>query len=203
MKLANLLTFAFLFMTSLGFAQNIENVDFVSPMHENMIAIKKGNQWAFIDSEGRIIINYRTDLVASNTENGNYPLFKSGRCLITKKKNDISYFGYVDINGNTVIEPQFLNATNFQHDLAIVLLLKRTEISDNIALKKPVATYDYFPIVIDLSGKTVTYLVMEPTHVTLSSDYLRKPPSLDIKFISKTLVAVMNSQKKWSVIKVN
>jgi hypothetical protein len=203
MKLTMLLTFVLHFVTSFSYAQNLENVDFVSPIHENRIAVNKGNQWAFMDSDGDIVINYRTDLVLTNTENGHYPLFINGRCLIMKKKDDISYFGYIDTDGKTIIEPQFLNATNFQNDMAIVLLLKRTDINRNTALKKPVVTYDYFPVIIDLSGNVIMYMSTEPTHVILSSNYLRKLPVIEAKFISKTLIAVMNSQKKWSVININ
>ena len=186
-----------------SFAQTIENVDFVSMQHDEMIAVKKGNQWAFINNEGNIAINYRDDLVTTATENGDYPLFENGRCLIIKKKDDISYFGYIDKTGKTVIEPQYLNARNFQNDIAIVLVLKRTEITKNVALDKPVVSYDYFEVAIDLNGNNLKYLTLEPTHVTLSPEYLRKPPKITAKFVSKTLVAVMDKQQKWSVVAID
>ena len=203
MKRTFYLIFILFAITSFGFAQTIEDADFVSPVHEDFIAVKKGNQWAFINNEGNIAINFRDDLFATATENGSYPLFKNGRCLFTHKKDGITYYGYIDSEGKPVIEPQYLNATNFKNELAIVLLFKRTEITHNVALKKPVVSYDYFEVVIDLNNNVLTYLNTEPTHVTLSSDYLRKPPVITSKFISKTLVAVMNKQKKWSVVVID
>lgn len=196
------LVFIFFTSVSFGVAQSAENVDFISDMHENRAAIKKGNQWAFINTEGQIVINYRDDLVVSNNKSGNYPIFKNGRCIITQKKDGISYFGYIDVSGKTVIEPQYLNASNFQNDMAIVLLLTRTEIAKNTALDKPVVSYDYFEVVIDLTGQVLTYLTLDPIHITLSPEYLRKPPIIHSKFINNKLFAVTNKEKKWSVVKV-
>jgi hypothetical protein len=202
MKLTIYLIFILITVPYLAFSQAIVDVDFISTMHEDRAAIKKGNQWAFIDSEGKIAINYRDDLVATNTENGDFPVFKNGRCLITQKKDGISYFGYINTLGEIVIEPQYLNATNFTDNLAIVLLLNKTEISKNVALNKTVVSYGYFEVAIDLNGKALTYLSEEPTHITLSSDYIRKPPAIYSKIISDALIAVINSQKKWSIVKV-
>lgn len=203
MKRTILFTLILLSIPSWGISQNVMDADVVSSMHEDRIAIKKGNQWAFMDAEGQIAINYRDDLVPTKTEDGNYPLFKNGRCLIIEKKDGISYFGYIDTMGKTVIEPQYLNAGNFKDQRAIVLLLERTELTTNIALKKPVVSYDYFEVIIDGNGKVLTYLNKEPTHVTLSADHLRNPPALNSKFISKNLVAVMTKEKKWTVIKID
>ena len=193
--------FIFIMFTvvNLSTAQSVTDADFISPMNENMSAVKKGSQWAFINSEGKKVIDYRDDLVVSKTENGNYPIFENGRCLITQNKDGIMYFGYIDTLGKKVIEPQYLNAINFQNNHAIVLLLKRTVLSKNTALDKPVVSYDYFEVVIDPNGKVLTYLTEEPTHITLSPSTLKKTPSIYSKVISDGLFAVMNSQKKWSV----
>lgn len=190
-------------LTSVSFAQNLTNIDFVSFEHEGMIAIKKGDQWGFINSEGDQTINFRNDLVTTPTDHGSYPIFANGRCLIFKKKEGISYFGYIDTTGKTVIEPTYLNAKNFQNGIAIVLFLNRTELTKNAALNKPIVSYDYFEVVIDLRGNIVTYLNTEPTHITLSSQYLRKPALINSKFISNTLIAVMDNQKKWSIVSIN
>ena len=186
-------------VVNLSNAKSITDADFISPISENMVAVKKGSQWAFINSEGKKVIDYRDDLVVSKTENGNYPIFKNGRCLITQNKDGIIYFGYIDTLGKTVIQPQYLNALNFQNNHAIVLLLKRTELSNNTALDKAVVPYDHFEVVINSNGNVLTYLTEEPTHITLSPIALKKTPSIYSKFISDGLFTVMNSKKKWSV----
>ncbi|MCL8006891.1 WG repeat-containing protein [Gelidibacter japonicus] len=202
MKRSYFLIFITVFFTTVLYSQNIDNADFVSPMNDGMVAVKKGNQWGFINSEGNVAINFRNDLVVSTTADGSFPIFQNGRCLITQKKDGIDYYGYIDHTGKTVIEPQYLNATNFKDNVAIVLVLRRNELSQNIALNKPVVNYDYFEVAINLEGEVITYLTQEPVHITLSAEKLRKPPVIYSKALSNTLFAVMNPQKKWSILKV-
>ena len=185
---------------SLSSAQNIVDADFISHMHNDMAAVKKGSEWGFIDAKGKLVIDFRNDLVVTSNQNGDYPIFENDRALISQSKDGINYYGYIDTKGKTVVEPQYLNATNFEKNRAIVLLLKRTELSKNPALDKPVVSYDYHEVVIDHNGKVLTYLHTDPTHVPLSASTVRKPPVIHSKLISETLVAVRDSNKKWSVV---
>ena len=84
----------------LGIGQTIENIDFVSPFHDGLSAVKKGNNWAFIDQNGSIIIDFRQDLVKTKTDKGYYPLFSNGKCIIAQKKDDILLYGFIDKKGN-------------------------------------------------------------------------------------------------------
>lgn len=68
----------------LGIGQTIENIDFVSPFHDGLSAVK-GNNWAFIDQNGSIIIDFRQDLVKTKTDKGYYPLFSNGKCIIAQR----------------------------------------------------------------------------------------------------------------------
>lgn len=77
----------------LGIGQTIENIDFVSPFHDGLSAVKKGNNWAFIDQNGSIIIDFRQDLVKTKTDKGYYPLFSNGKCIIAQKKMIYSFMG--------------------------------------------------------------------------------------------------------------
>ena len=45
-----------LLLPLLGFAQTIENIDYISPFHEGLAAIKKGEKWAFINQEAKIVV---------------------------------------------------------------------------------------------------------------------------------------------------
>ncbi len=40
-----------------GIGQSLDNLDYVSPFHDGVTAIKKGNQWAFINSEAVDLVN--------------------------------------------------------------------------------------------------------------------------------------------------
>ena len=202
MKRSLFLIFTLLVFTSALYSQSIENVDFVSPMNEEMVAVKKGNQWGFVNAEGKMVINFRDDLVVSQSNNGSYPVFYNGRCLITQKKDGIPYFGYIDTSGKTVIEPEYLNATNFKDGRAIALRLKKTERATN-ALNKKVVNYGYYEVVINLKGEVVSYLAEESVNITLTPENLRKAPVITAKALSSNLFAVMNAQKKWSVVKVD
>lgn len=142
----------------IGFAQNIENVDYISPFHNDIAAVKKGIKWGFIDKEGTLVINYRDDLVPAKTGNASYPVFSEERSLIVHKKNGISYFGYINKSGKTVIEPQFINATNFKDNAAIALKLVKENLGSNDVLMKNVVNYHYFEVIINTNGEIGQYL---------------------------------------------
>ena len=86
----------FVLIPFLGMAQTIENIDYISPFHNEVAAIKKGSQWAFINNEGKIVVDFRSDLVPTKTNNDSYPIFSNDKCLIAHQKNDILYYGYID-----------------------------------------------------------------------------------------------------------
>ncbi len=77
-----------------AYGQVLTDIDEVTPFHEGLAAIRKNNQWAFINIEGVKVIDFRDDFVSTKDEhfldeNGitsvTYPLFKDGRCLIKNK----------------------------------------------------------------------------------------------------------------------
>ena len=201
MKKRTILFVSIILLPLLGFSQNIENIDYISPFHDGLAAIKKGNQWAFIDNAGVIAIDFRDDIKASKIENENYPIFKNGRCLITQTKNNIIYFGYIDQSGNTVVKPQFLNATNFNNNVAIVLELVKETPGNNNILEKPVVYYKYFEAVINTNGEVINSL-SELIPITLSKDYVRETPKITSKLISDKTYAIWSKDKKWEIKKL-
>lgn len=185
------------------FAQTVEELDFVAPMHDGVSAINKDNSWGFIDDKGAIIIDFRDDLVVTKSDDGNYPVFENNRCLISKKKDGITYFGYIDKTGKTVIESQFLNAYNFNNHHAIVLKLKEDVLGTNDILKKRVIKHTYFEVIIDSNGIVKEYLNPKGTNVVLDKKFLKKPPKITSRFISDALIAIMDENKKWVIKSVN
>lgn len=199
MKNFIILLVMFLMFPLSGLTQNLDEVDFVSPMNDGVIAIKKGKQWAFIDAQGNIVINFRDDFVLSKQDKTSYPVFSNDRCLITQKKDGISYFGYIDKTGAKVIKPQFLNASNFYDDVAIVLALEKQNAGRNEVLGKNVVYYEYYDVIIDKNGNVQNFLSSEGINVVLDKKFLKAPPKINSKFLSKNLIAVKNKNKKWII----
>lgn len=188
-------------------AQELKDLDYVSPFHEDLAAVKKGSQWGFINKEGTLVLEYRDDLVipkessiecCEDAEPIAYPFFKNGRCLVKKMKDGIVHFGYIDTKGNTVIEPKFVNATHFHGNYAIVLNVYKENLGRNEILGKNMITYSYNEEVIDTSGKMIIHL-RGPVNLLYTKEKLKTPPKIKSKFIGKNAVAVRTDKGKWSV----
>ena len=198
-----IITFTLLVLISVSsFTQTLENLDYISSFNDDVAAIKKDGQWAFINKEGDIVVSYRNDLVTTKSFDGDYPIFKNGRCLIINEEEGISYFGYINTYGKTVIEPQFLNALNFDNNLAMVLKLKKDIVGRNIALDKNVVYYKYFEVTIDTNGNVKNYLTQKGVNIVLDKDFLREPPKFTSKQISDNLVAIKNEKGKLTIKKI-
>jgi len=176
----------------------LDNIDYISPFNDGLAAIKKGNEWAFIDVNGNVAIDFRDDIMTTNIDYESYPVFKNGRCIITQEKDDIIYFGFIDALGNTIIKPQFLNATNFNNNRAIVLKLVKESLGKNTLLGKPVVSYKYAEAIINTEGNVTNYL-SEPNPITLSKDFILEPPKIISKLISETVYATWTKDKKWAI----
>jgi hypothetical protein len=183
-------------------SQSLSGIDYISPFHEGLAAIKKGNEWGFITTNGELVIDYRSDVVVSSVDDMAYPVFNSERCLIVEEKKGISYFGYMDTSGKTVIEPQFLNATNFNNGLAIILKLYKDVIGQNDVLDKRMIDYNYMELTINPNGDIVHYLSKKPTHITLSKNFLPRPPEIRSKFLNKQIIAIKDKNNTYSIKKI-
>ena len=184
-----------------GFSQTADKFDYISPFNEGFSAVKKGNQWAFINNQGTIVINFRDDLVLTETDNENYPIFKNGRSIISQEKDGISYFGYIDTSGKTVIEPQYLNATNFDKEFAIVIKIHKNLLGKNDVLNKDVVRYESSEVLIDFSGE-ISEMLTEAKGVVLSKNYLKNSPKITSKIISENLVVTLGKDNKWEVKRI-
>lgn len=195
-----LLTASFLSITS--FAQNLKDIDFIAPFHEDMAAVKKGEKWSFINTEGTLAFSFRNDLVVTNFDGTSYPVFNNDRCLISLVKDGISYFGYIDKQGKTVIKPQFLNASNFDNGQAIVLRLdKEKQGDDGNVLGQNIVDYSCVTVLINDKGDVIKYL-SDWKKITLSSRVIKEPPMIGAKLLSDNLFAVLENNK-WVIKKLN
>lgn len=196
-----ILVFIILFsLQPFGFSQVISNLDEVAPVNEDLVAIKKGTQWGFINKEGLLVIDFRDDFVLDNEKLNTPPYFKDGRCLIKKLFNDKYLFGYIDAYGNEVIKTQYLNASNFSNGYAIIIKLLEEKIGYNEILKKDIITSKFEEFIIDIDGGIVKYLE-NPRNYIPSIVKPEKPPIFHSKFVAPHLIAVMKKDKKWDIYK--
>lgn len=184
-----------------SFAQIFNDVDEVTPFQEDLTAVKKGNEWGFIDKKGTLVIDFRSDLVLTNSNpnkeiTSSYPVFKNGRCLIKKLIDNTYFFGFIDKKGNEIIEPIYLNATNFKNGYAIVILPSKDVIGYNEVLKKDIVSSKIEEFIINPSGEVVKYLENPRKNITSKT-----PPVFYSKFIAPNLIAVKKKDQKWDIYK--
>jgi hypothetical protein len=191
----------FILIPFLGFSQIKDKLDYISPYNEGFSAVKKGNQWAFINLKGNIVIDFRDNLVLTETNNKKYPVFINERCLISEKKDGISYFGYIDTSGATIIEPQFLNATNFDEEFAIAIELYKEILGKNNILNKQTVRYESTEVIINKSGIIIRKLT-EPKGLALSRNYINKPQKISSKIIAENLFSALGKDNKIIIKKI-
>jgi hypothetical protein len=182
-----------------GFAQTTQEFDYVSPFHEDFAAVKKGDQWGFINMHGDVVVDFRDDLVTTKTLQGEYPIFMHERCLIVEKDKGISYYGYIDTKGKSVVNPEFLKATNFKFDYALVLKVNKEKAGYNNLLDKDIVYYTYTEVIIDVNGTIITELT-EPKNIVMVKKFL-KLPAITSELISNHLVSVKTEDGTWLVQK--
>ena len=202
----NLVVILFLLQIhSFCFAQILSDVDEVYSFTEDLAAVKKGNEWGFINKKGALVINFRSDLELfenssrkNKAEDNWHPVFKDGRCLIKKTISDINYYGYIDTEGNEIIHPQYLNASNFENGFALIIVASKDVIGFNEILKKDIISSNIEEFVINTSGEKIRYLE-NPINYDSSKRKSKTPPIFHSKFIGAHLVAAQKSDKKWDI----
>lgn len=186
---------------SMVFAQVLNEVDAIFPFHENLAAVKKGNDWAFINKDGDKVIDFRNDMVLtmSATENSFYPIFVDGKCLIKKKINDEYLFGYIDTTGTIIIEPQFLNATNFKNGYAMIIKSGVRQMGSNNVLGKKMVYTKLEEYIIDSSGKIIKFLDNSRAYIPAKN---KKAPTFKSKILAPNIVAIQTKSGKLNIEKI-
>lgn len=203
MKKAVILLIVFVLFPIISSSQNIEGLEFISPFHEGVSAVKKGSQWAFINTDGTIVVNFRADLVTTKFGDKDYPVFYNDRCLIKQITDGIPYYGYIDKTGVTCVKPQFLNATNFFNNSAIALKLVKVDLGENGLVGKEMYLYKYFETTIDVSGSIKTVLTEGQT-IGLIPKNFKTPLAITSKFVADNLVATKSKDNNlWRLKKID
>ena len=58
-----------------SFAQIFNDIDQATPFQGDIAAVKKGNQWGFINKKGVLVIDFRNDFVLTNNIDKMYLIF--------------------------------------------------------------------------------------------------------------------------------
>jgi hypothetical protein len=194
-----LLIFSFcIFLNSIGYSQLLISSDDVAPFNGDIAAVKKGDEWGFINKNGDLVIDYRNDYVLEKPND--YPVFYNNRCLIKRLINNVVQYGYIDTSGKEIIAPLYFNASNFKDGYAIVAVLLKDSIGYNKVMKMTISKYQIDEYVIDTSGKNIKYLE-NPLHYDAIRLQSKIPPKLRSKFIAPHLIAVFKKNQKWDIYK--
>ncbi len=186
-------------------AQTIQNVDEIAPFSEGLAAVRKGNQWGFINESGTLVIDFRDDLVWNEDADVSrpdvsgiqHPIFNEGRCLITKKVEDgVSVYGFIDKTGKVVLEPMLLNVYPFKDGYTTGVLFEKTLRGKN-EFKFNIYEFKFFDVMLDTSGEIVEYfnrrygIQMTRRRYTL--------PWIGVKMLNDQLVAVYEKDQGWEI----
>lgn len=189
-------------------AQGLKGIDEIGPFSEGLAAIRKGDQWGFINREGALVIDFRSDIHWNKDADPDkrdvsgvrYPMFREGRCLITKNVEDgVPLFGFIDTKGNTVIEPQFLNVYPFMDGYTTGVLFEKTLKGEN-EFKLKIYDFKFFDVLLDTSGNIKEYLGERHNIQMRKKRYQR--PSIWAKRLADGLVAVRTKDQGWEIRQV-
>ena len=191
----------------LGHSQTISNLDEITPFNEGLAAVRKGDQWGFIDKKGVLVIEFRNDLhwnknadtSKSDVSGIRYPIFREGRCLISKKIEDgIPLYGFIDTKGNTVIQPQFLNVYPFKDGYTTAVLFDKSLKGEN-EFKLKIYEFKFFDVLLDSSGNIEEYFEKRQGIQMTKRRY--QLPIIGARRLADGLVAVHIKDKGWEIRK--
>ena len=197
----------FLLIPLFTMAQAITGIEEIAPFSEGFAAIKKGEQWGFIDTKGDLVIDYRDDLVWDRSADPatfgimgvKYPSFKQGRCLVKKMEEGIPYYGFIDTSGKLIIDYQFLNVAQYDSGYFTGIIFEKVFRGEN-EFKLKVYDYKFHEVLMDTSGKIIEYLA-KPTNIQMTSKRY-KTPWLRTKLLSDKLIAVRNDDNSLEIRKI-
>ena len=199
-----------------GFSQTLDdlnkpiigNLDEVAPFSEGLAAVRKGDQWGFIDKEGGMVIDFRNDVVwnlqesnAGDVSGVKYPQFKEGLCIISQLTDEgIPLYGFMNTKGETIIEPEFINITSFKNGYAVGIFGKKTFRGKN-EFQLKIYDYNFTEVVVNKKGEMI-WPVQQRINIMMSKKRF-KLPELYAKMLSEDLLAIKGKDNQWKVVKMN
>lgn len=186
----------------------LKDLDQVAPFHEGLAAVRKGDQWGFINTGGELVIDFRDDLVwnaspdpgARGVRSVTYPRFQDGRCMLRALgEEDIPVYGFIDTEGRTAIEPEYLNLTEFHDGNAVGIHVKKTfRGTNNFQLN--IYDYSFTEVVLNTRGEAV-WPLGEVQNILMKKRRYSLPP-IRTKLLGNQLVAVEATPGNWEIRKI-
>ena len=186
----------------------VDNLDEVAPFHESLAAVRRGNQWGFINKKGELVIDFRADLVWNQSPDEKaegvaaipYPRFQDGRCPITVKKEEgTPFYGYIDPAGNTVIGADYLNLTEFSKGKAVAIFFQKTFRGKN-NFQLNIYDYTFTEGVINTKGEMVWPLT-ERTNILMKPVRYERP-AIQARLLEENIIAVETAPDRWEIRKI-
>lgn len=182
----------------------LSEVDEIASFNEGLAAVRKGNQWGFIDKEGALVIDFRSDLVwnaaaeigAEGIKGIRHPSFQNGRCMVQKVIEDITVYGFIDTAGKLVVEHKFLNVSPFQDGYTIGIVYEKVFLGKN-EIKLDVFKHKFHEVVMDSSGEILEYL-RQPENIQMRKSRYELP-AMRGRFISKGLIAIRGKDNQYEL----
>lgn len=187
----------------------IDGLDEVAPFSEGLAAVRKGNKWGFIDRTGKLVIDFRDDIVwnpGANTsirgvEGLKYPKFKEGLCIIKElKEEDIPYYGFINTMGKVVIEPNYLNVTEFEGSWALGIFCRKDFRGKN-KFQLNIYDYTFTEVLLNRQGE-IMWPISERQNILMSKRRYQTP-DIRVKILSDDLLSVKNADGRWEVRKID
>lgn len=185
----------------------VDNLDEVAPFNEGLAAVKKGNQWGFINEEGKLVIEFRDDLVWNETpktmnigvESIGLPQFKDGVCSIKNVQDDgIVRYGFIDKTGKVVVAAEFLNVSQFNNGYAVGIYESKSLRGKN-SFQLNIYDYAFTEIVVNDAGELL-WPIQERQNIVMSKK-LYELPELHAQMISSDLLKIKDGSNKWKIVK--
>jgi hypothetical protein len=201
--------FLFILITAipgLGWSQSVAEInkallsglDQITPFHEGFAAVRRGDHWGFIDREGKLVIDFRSDLFGNTTGKSGtsgveaiiYPRFQNGRCPIrvyAPEQPGIPRYGFIDTTGKTVIPSNFLNVSEFRDGIAVAIYFKKTFRGKN-AFQLNIYDYTFTEVILNPEGEMI-WPLMERTQILMDRKRYKTPELLG-QILNRDLIAV-------------
>ncbi|MEN8789897.1 MAG: WG repeat-containing protein, partial [Flavobacteriaceae bacterium] len=200
---------ALLISSFFGISQELKSVEEISPFHEGLAAVRIGDQWGFINTDGDLVIDFRNDLVwnkeviaeTNDITSIPYPRFKDDRCMImeTLEEEGIDVYGFINSKGETVITPEYLNVTEFDQGFALGILLTKTFRGQN-RFQLNIYDFKFSEVILDTTGDIMLLITQRQNILMDKRRY--ELPGLNAKYLSKTLMAVKTDKNTWELRKI-
>ncbi|MBO0340296.1 MAG: WG repeat-containing protein [Bacteroidota bacterium] len=213
MKRIYLLLLCGILFSFMGTSQTIETIntpiikglDEVAPFSEGLAAVRQGELWGFIDKTGELVIDFRDDVVWNKNPDPDrtdikgirYPRFKDGLCPIQQTKDEgIIYYGFMDYQGQVVIEPEYLNVTEFNDNKAVGIYCRKTFRGKN-SFQLNIYEYTFTEAILNAEGEIVWPIKTRDGISMIKKRY--EMPELTASLISSDLIAIKTKDNDFEI----